>query len=96
MKKEKQKQITEQVKQANQELVQRQKERGHTEHVDFRKLEEEKKEQQWREENRKERERKKEIRDKRKQERDAELGLDQFDEEVIEEQKMKRRMIMEQ
>jgi len=42
-----------------------------------------------------ERERKREIREKRRLERDAQLGLDMVDEEMAEEQRAKKRSLME-
>ena len=78
----------EQVKQKNMEVVAKQKEKG-SEHIDFRRKEEEMKENQRKEENRQDREKQKELRQKRKQERT--LGLEIFNQNAIEDYRRKIR-----
>lgn len=63
--------------------MQKQREKG-AEHVDFRKKEEEAKEQAKRDENKAERERKRQVREQRKQAGRATVGLDAINEGAIE------------
>jgi hypothetical protein len=68
--------------------VRKQQEKG-LEHVDFRKKEEEAKLKARNDENKAEREKQRDLRNKRKENREATLGLDILDPDVIQEQRQK-------
>lgn len=96
-KRERQKELEDQIKRDNQEKVLRQKERG-AEHIDFRRREEELKEAQRKQENKREREQQKELRERRRVDREVKLGLDGMDEAALEEHRrcVKERLEVEE